>query len=97
MLRKFHASNLKNHGMSKEDINQMQGKGQNIVDEAYFFDDPNILREKYIEHLDCLVIDSSRRVKSELETVREENLEYKNELRDIYSRLELLEKLKPKP
>ena len=57
MLRKFHASNLKNHGMSKEDINQMQGKGQNLVDEAYFFDDPNILREKYIEHLAAVTIE----------------------------------------
>lgn len=56
MLRKFHASNLKNHGMSKEDINEMQGKGQNLVDEAYFFDDPNILREKYIEHMDAVTI-----------------------------------------
>ena len=56
MLRKFHASNLKNHGMSKEDINEMQGKGQNIVDEAYFFDDPNILREKYIQHMDAVTI-----------------------------------------
>ena len=56
MLRKFHASTLKNHGMSKEDINEMQGKGQNLVDEAYFFDDPNILREKYIEHMDAVTI-----------------------------------------
>lgn len=56
MLRKFHASNLKNHGMSKEDINEMQGKGQNLVDEAYFFDDPNILREKYIEHMAAITI-----------------------------------------
>lgn len=56
MLRKFHASNLKNHGMSKEDINEMQGKGQNLVDEAYFFDDPNVLRQKYIEHMEAVTI-----------------------------------------
>ena len=56
MLRKFHASNLKNAGMSKEDINEMQGKGQNLVDEAYFFDDPNILREKYIDHMNAVTI-----------------------------------------
>lgn len=91
MLRKFHASNLKNHGMSKEDINQMQGKGQNIVDEAYFFDDPNILREKYISHLDCLIIDSSRRVKTELEVVTDENKELKDNLRSIIARIERLE------
>ena len=91
MLRKFHASNLKNHGMSKEDINQMQGKGQNIVDEAYFFDDPNILREKYIEHLDCLLIDSSRRVKTELQQVTDENKELKDNIRSIIARIEQLE------
>ena len=77
--------------MSKEDINQMQGKGQNIVDEAYFFDDPNILREKYIEHLDCLLIDSSRRVKTELQSVTEENKELKDNIRSIIARIERLE------
>ena len=61
--------------MSKEDINQMQGKGQNIVDEAYFFDDPNVLREKYISHLGCLMIDKGLRVRSELEQTKDENRE----------------------
>ena len=56
MLRKFHASNLKNHGMSKEDINEMQGKGQNLVDEAYFFFVLNVLRQKYIEHMEAVTI-----------------------------------------
>ena len=95
MLRKFHASNLKNNGMAKEDINAMQGKGQNQVDEAYFFDDPNILREKYISHLDCLVIDTSRRVKTELEQVTEENKELRKrdeQLNSILDRLARLEK-----
>ena len=81
--------------MSKEDINQMQGKGQNLVDEAYFFDDPNILREKYIEHLDCLTIDSARRVKTELEIVKDENKVYEEKLTDIMTRLESLEKERP--
>ena len=94
MLRKFHASNLKNNGMSKEDINQMQGKGQNTVDEAYFFDDPKILREKYISHMDCLTIDSTRRVKTELESIKDENKELRereNQLTDILLRLKKLE------
>ena len=79
--------------MSKEDINQMQGKGQNLVDEAYFFDDPNILREKYIEHLDCLIIDPSRRVKTELETVKEENKQYKEDITNILLRIKKLEEM----
>ena len=94
MLRKFHASTLKNNGMSKEDINQMQGKGQNIVDESYFFDDPSVLRDKYIQHLPCLTIDSSIRVKTELEEVKEENTKLKEmekKLEVIFDKMEKLE------
>ena len=56
MLRKFHASSLKNAGMDKYDINSMQGKGLNSTDEAYFLDDPDILREKYIQHMSVLSV-----------------------------------------
>lgn len=56
MLRKFHASRLKNDGMDKYDVNSMQGKGLNSTDEAYFLDDPEKLREKYIKHMACLTI-----------------------------------------
>ena len=56
MLRKFHASSLKNDGMSLDEINSMQGKSRTRTDESYFFDDPIKLREKYIQHLDCLTI-----------------------------------------
>ena len=92
MLRKFHASNLKNHGMSKEDINEMQGKGQNLVDEAYFFDDPNILREKYIEHMGAITINldvNSLDIKSE-EYLRleHENEQLKEAIDSIDSRIE---------
>ena len=100
MLRKFHASNLKNHGMSKEDINEMQGKGQNLVDEAYFFDDPNILREKYIEHLDCLTINmdvNKLDIKSpEFIKLETENESLRSDLDEIYSRLDSLEQNRPK-
>ena len=34
----------------------MQGKGLNSTDEAYFLDDPDRLREKYIQHMGCLTI-----------------------------------------
>ena len=56
MLRKFHATNLKNDGMSLDDVNAMQGKSKKIVDEAYFFENPKKLREKYIKHLPALTI-----------------------------------------
>lgn len=88
MLRKFHASNLKNHGMSKEDINEMQGKGQNLVDEAYFFDDPNILREKYIEHMNAVTINldvNSLDIKSPEFLKLEEEITEKNEIIEKYN------------
>lgn len=56
MLRKFHASRLRNDGMDKYDVNSMQGKGLNSTDEAYFLDDPEKLREKYIQHMGALTI-----------------------------------------
>ena len=56
MLRKFHASQLKNHGMSIEEVNSMQGKSKNIVDEVYFFEDPEVLRQKYIKHMEAVTI-----------------------------------------
>lgn len=97
MLRKFHASNLKNHGMSKEDINAMQGKGQNLVDEAYFFDDPNILREKYIEHLDAVTIEwdvNNIDIKSqEYLELEQKYVEKEEMINDMEQRLSNVEKI----
>ena len=56
MLRKFHASALLNDGMTKDDVNSMQGKSKNRTDEAYFFDDPDKLKEKYIVHMSAVTI-----------------------------------------
>lgn len=58
MLRKFHASALVNDGMSMDDVNSMQGKSKNKTDEAYFFDDPDKLKERYIQHLNAVTINS---------------------------------------
>ena len=55
-LRKFHASNLKNDGMLIDDINSMQGKSRNITDEAYFFENPETLKKKYISHINAVII-----------------------------------------
>lgn len=58
MLRKFHASALLNDGMSKDDVNSMQGKSKTKTDESYFFDDPDKLKQKYIQHLSAVTINS---------------------------------------
>ena len=100
MLRKFHASSLKRDGLSIDDINSMQGKSRNNTDEAYFYDDPIKLREKYIEHLDCLTINmdvNKLDIKSpEFIKLETENESLRSDLDEIYSRLDSLEQNRPK-
>ena len=56
MLRKFHASTLMNDGLSREIVNDLQGKSKNSVDEAYFFNSDESLRTEYIQHLHAVTI-----------------------------------------
>lgn len=56
MLRKFHASNLKKAGMDKYEINVLQGKSNGAVDDVYFFEDEEKLRNDYIKYMHSLLI-----------------------------------------
>jgi integrase len=56
MLRKYHASQLFNDGASIEFIDALQGRGKDQTHTAYFMEDPEKLRQEYINHLDCLMI-----------------------------------------
>lgn len=56
ILRKFHASSLYNDGMSLEEIDALQGRSKEATHSSYFTEDPTKLKEKYIEHLDCITI-----------------------------------------
>ncbi len=56
-FRKFHASNLKKDGMNMDDINSIQGKGKSTINEPYFFDSPEQLKETYMSHLSAITID----------------------------------------
>jgi len=94
-LRKYHATTLRNHGLSIDIINSLQGKAKNKVDSAYFIDTPEMLKEKYIEHMETLYITEECRVKSENDLLKEENKEYEKKLSDIFGRLEKLEEEKP--
>ena len=97
MLRKYHASQLAESGMSTDHINLLQGrKVTGVAHEHYIRIKPETLREEYIKALPYLVVEDINKYKTELETVKEENTQYKQELKDIFQRLELLEKLKPK-
>ena len=58
MLRKFHASSLYNYnnGLSLSEIDALQGRGKNSTHSSYFMENPQKLREKYINSLNALII-----------------------------------------
>ena len=91
ILRKYHASHLLNDGMSLTDINSMQGKTKNSTDEAYFFENPSKLKEKYIKHLHSITIISKsvKKVKSaEIIRLEIENNELKKEIKRLNKELD---------
>ena len=83
-LRKFHSTSLKNDGLSIDFVNALQGKSKTAVDEVYFLDDPETLREEYIKHLNCLTVNmdvNQLDIKSpEFVQLETENISLKEEL-----------------
>ena len=97
MFRKFHASNLKKSGMSMDDINSMQGKGKSAVNEPYFFDNPEQLKEVYMRHMDAVTIEWNVRnidMKSKEYRLLESELIQKNkDFNILQSRVDSIEKI----
>ena len=95
MLRKYHASQLAEAGMSTEHINLLQGrKVQGVAHESYIRIKPETLREEYIEALPYLVIEDVNKYKTQTQILTEENKQLKereDKLKDILLRLEKLE------
>jgi uncharacterized protein (UPF0335 family) len=95
-MRKFHASQLAEAGMSTEHINLLQGrKVPGIAHESYIRINPETLRQEYINALPYIVIEDINKYKTEVETLTDENKELKTELTNIFERLEKLEQNKP--
>ena len=92
-LRKYHATTLRNDGLSIDIINALQGKAKNKVDSAYYVDTPEMLKEMYSEHVNSLYILDTNKYKSENTILREENEQYKLKEEKINNILERLEKL----
>ena len=86
-LRKYHATTLRNDGLSIDIINSLQGKAKNKVDSAYYIDTPEQLKEMYMAHVGCLYITDTIRYKSEVEVLRDENENYKSNLDKLWSEL----------
>lgn len=70
-LRKFHASSLRNSGMLMEDINSIQGKSKTPTDEAYYFENPDVLKQRYVKHMNALIIYNKNKVKEAQIPVRD--------------------------
>ena len=97
MLRKFHASQLAESGMSTEHINLLQGrKIKGVAHERYIRLNPDTIKEEYIQALPYLVIQDVNKYKSKVDLLTEENkmLQTKQDkITEILQRLDKLEKL----
>jgi integrase len=92
-LRKYHATTLRNNGLSIDIINSLQGKAKNKVDSAYFVDSPEELKKMYTEHVGSLYVLDTNKFKTENEVLREENQAYRERDEKISSILERLDRL----
>ena len=99
MLRKFHASQLEKEGMSRELINVMQGKSNGSVDDVYFFEDEEMLRNEYIKALDGVLIYTEvkeitkyspefQKIEEENVYLKEQNQKYQEVVDNIDERIE---------
>lgn len=55
MLRKYHASHLKDY-MGMDYVDALQGRGKSNVRESYFFENPKVLREIFIKNMQHVII-----------------------------------------
>ena len=96
MLRKFHASSLMNDGMSRELVNDLEGRTKSITDEAYFFNNEEALFEEYVKHLPAVTIMEDVKklsIKSpEFVQIENENKELKTELDGIKADIQSIKK-----
>ena len=101
MLRRYHATQLAEAGMSLDRIDMLEGrKVPGVAHESYIRIKPEVLKEEYIRCLPYLVVEDINEVRTKLDVVVEknedlqvENNTLKNELSDIRSRQDNLEKL----
>ena len=94
-LRKYHATTLRDDGLSIDIVNSFQGKAKNKVDAAYFVDTPEQLKKRYMEHVGALAINmeiTSVNIKSEeykkLEVEMQKKDETLQKYNDIFTNLD---------
>lgn len=90
MLRKFHASNLEKAGMDRYKVNVLQGKSNGAVDDVYFFEDEETLKNEYVKALDGLLIFT---MVKEVNQYSDDYLELLEENKMLKDKLEKVDKL----
>lgn len=101
MLRRYHATQLNEAGMSIDKINLLEGrKVSGVLHESYIRMKPEVLKKEYIQALPFLVVEDLNKVKTELDVTKEkntklenENTELKRQNEETNKRLDNLEKI----
>lgn len=59
MLRKYHASHLKDH-IGMDYVDELQGRGKSSIRESYFYENPRMLREIFIDNMQYVTIQNEK-------------------------------------
>ena len=82
--------------MSRELVNVLQGKSNNNVDDVYFIEDEDHLRDEYLKAMEGVLIYTNvkevNKYSIEYQQLEVENKEYKQKLDIILDRIAKLEK-----
>lgn len=80
MLRRYHASQLNEAGMSSDKIDILQGRTpKGLIHQSYIRIKTKTLKEEYIRCLPFLVIQEIEKVRTELDVTKEKNTQLENE------------------
>lgn len=80
MLRRYHASQLNEAGMSTDKIDILQGRTpKGLIHKSYIRIKTKTLKEEYIRCLPFLVIQEIEKIRTELDVVKDENVVLKEE------------------
>ncbi|WP_458454402.1 tyrosine-type recombinase/integrase [Methanobrevibacter sp.] len=94
MLRKYHASNLEKNGMNRYKINVLQGKSNGKVDDVYFFEDEEDLKQEYINAIEGVLIFTDAEIlkldSPEVVMIKNENKLLKDEIKELKNDVDLI-------
>ena len=98
MMRRYHATQLYEAGMSEDKINLLQGRTpKSVIHESYIRVKLEDLKEEYIEALPYIVVSEIDKVKTKMEVIVEENENLQKEnttlKESILDRIEALEQV----